>query len=101
MADQVVIRGPQNVVDVFRAELQAFLVGQPARSDMVVPQPAQVAPDGGELSPHGHEVWMQLAMDMGQAVAVGLMTAVVKDLVIEWIKARAKEMGLWIHTSEA
>ena len=44
---------------------------------------------------------MQLAFNMGQAVAAGVMTSVVKALVIDWIKAKAKGMGLWVQTSEA
>ena len=44
---------------------------------------------------------MQLAFNMGQAVAAGVMTSVVKALVIEWIKAKARGMGLWVQTIEA
>ena len=101
MTEQVLVRGPAPVVEAFRAELQRFVAQQAAPAAAFVPEPEPVRSANDELHALGHEAWVQLALNMSQAVAVGVMTSVVKALVIDWIKAKAKGMGLWVRTSEA
>jgi len=101
MSEQVLVRGPTPVVSAFRAELRSFVAQQAARATTFVPEPEPVRSESGELHALGHEAWVQLALNLRQAVAVGVMTSVVKALVIDWIKAKAAAMGLWVKTSEA
>ncbi len=101
MTEQVLVRGPAPVVNAFQAELRTFVAEQAAQATAFVPEPEPVRAASGELQALGHEAWVQLALNMGQAVAVGVMTSVVKALVIDWIKTKAKAMGLWVQTSEA
>lgn len=101
MSEQILVRGPEPIVSAFRSELRTFVAEQAAPATEFVSEPEPVGPASSELKTLGHEAWVQLALNMGQAVAVGLMTSAVKAVVIDWIKAKAKGMGLWVQTSEA
>ena len=101
MTEQILIRGPAPVVSAFRSELRTFVAEQAAPAAAFVSEPEPVRSESDELQTQGHEAWVQLALNMGQAVAVGVMTSVVKAMVIDWIKDKAKGMGLWVEASEA
>jgi hypothetical protein len=98
MTEQIVVRGTESAVSEFQRELAAFVAAQQADPNLLVPEPEPVRPRMGERLPLGHEAWMELAMNVGQVVAMGVVTSVLKDLIVDWIKTRAKEKGLWVQT---
>lgn len=97
MAEEVVVRGTESAIKDFQAELAAFVAAQHADPETLVPAPEPVRPRMGERLPLGHQAWMELVVQVGQVVAMGVVTSVLKDLIVDWIKTRAKEKGLWVQ----
>jgi hypothetical protein len=100
MAEQVLVRGTESAINEFRAELEAFVAEHQADPAVLVPEASPVRPRMGERLPLGHQAWLEIAMEVGKVVAMGVISSVLKDLIIDWIKTRAKEKGLWVQTRD-
>ena len=56
-----------------------------------------VRPRLTEPQPLGNQALVELAIQIGQAVAVGVLSTVLKDQILLWIRGRAKEKGVAVE----
>lgn len=102
MSDSIVVRGAESEVAAFRNELEAHLQEIEFPADEVeVGAPARVQRKLTDPAPLGHELLVQIAIEIGKAVAIGVASGVIKDLLVDWIKQKAKKRGLKVEVKGA
>lgn len=93
--DSLVIRGPDSEVQALRSELETFLkLHDLSAADVGLGSPEPVKRRLTDPAPLGHEAVVQLAIEIGKAVAIGVMTSVLKDVVLDWIKTQVAKRNL-------
>jgi hypothetical protein len=100
MSDEtIMVRGAESEIAQFHADLQSFLAEQeikPGQLPLVGPASARRRLTDPPVL--GHEAFLEIAIEIGKAVAVGTLTSALKDVVVSWIKAQARKRGLLTQT---
>jgi hypothetical protein len=83
------------VARVREAELRAAVA-----AGVVAGAPTPVRRSITDRTPLGHELMMQIAIEIGKAVAIGVVSGVAKDLIVSWVKEQVKKRGLTLESKD-
>jgi len=99
--ETITVRGAEAQLQRFHGDLQEFLAEQKIAPSQLSPTaPAPVKRRLTDRAPLGHEALLEIAIEIGKAVAIGALSSVLKELVVGWIKEQAKKRGLLAETKE-